>query len=234
MKTSTAPLNDGDQPAPVRLIVFAKAPRPGLAKTRLIPALGADGAARLAQRMLDHTLAQALAAQLGPVELCMSPAPDSPEWQSIELPANVGRSDQGAGDLGERMARAMDRALTAGQPVLLMGTDGPGLTAAFLQEAARKLAQHDAVLLPVRDGGYLLIGLRAPCPAIFQQMAWSTAGVASETLRRLAALNLSVWLGPTLHDIDDPQDLTLLPPDWGFSYDSGINPSSNGHLLLSI
>ena len=217
MTASTAPLNDGDQPAPVRLIVFAKAPRPGLAKTRLIPALGAEGAARLAQRMLDHTLAQALDAQLGPVELCMSPAPGSPEWQGIELPTTVGRSDQGEGVLGERMARAMDRALMAGQPALLMGTDGPALTAAILQTAARQLSQHDAVLLPVRDGGYLLIGLRAPCPAIFQQMAWSTAGVAAETLRRLAASNRSVWVGPTLHDIDDPQDLTLLPPDWEIS-----------------
>ena len=210
-----------DRPLPTHLIVFAKAPRPGLAKTRLIPALGAEGAARLARRMLNHTLAQALAAQAGPVELCMSPAPGSPAWQAIELPAAVECSDQGEGDLGERMARAMgrafDRALAASQPVLLMGTDGPGLTSEILQEAALQLAQHDAVLLPASDGGYLLIGLRAPCPAIFQQMAWSTAGVAAETLRRLALQNLSVWVGPTLDDIDDPQDLTLLPPDWEIS-----------------
>ena len=198
-----------------RLIIFAKAPVPGSVKTRLIRALGAEGAAALAQRMLAHVLAQAMAAQAGSVELCMSPAPGHPAWEKIALPAAVQRTDQGEGDLGARMARAVRR-VTAdhGQPVLLMGSDCPGLTAGILRESARQLRAHDAVLLPVADGGYVLIGLKSPCPALFDRMAWSTSSVALETRRRMARLGLRVWLGPLLHDIDEVADLAHLPPDF--------------------
>jgi rSAM/selenodomain-associated transferase 1 len=195
-----------------RLVVFAKAPQAGAVKTRLVPALGAQGAATLAHHMLRHTLEQALAAHVGPVELCMSPSPDDPAWQGVALPAGLERSDQGAGDLGQRMARAVDRVTTTlGQPVLLMGTDCPALTGERMAQAARELAQHDGVLIPVADGGYVLIGLHAPCPSLFANMAWSTPVVAGETLRRLAALDLRVWIGPRLHDIDTPEDLGHLP-----------------------
>ncbi|MEO7105314.1 MAG: DUF2064 domain-containing protein, partial [Rhodoferax sp.] len=98
--------------SPCRLVIFAKAPVAGAVKTRLIPALGAQGAAALAQRMLLHTLQQALASGAGPVELCMSPAPDAPAWTGIDLPEGIERSDQGEGDLGERMARAVHRVTT--------------------------------------------------------------------------------------------------------------------------
>jgi len=199
-----------------RLVVFAKAPQAGLVKTRLIPALGAQGAADLALRMLRHTLQQALAAtqsaNVGPVELCMSPGPDDPAWAGVELPAAVLRTDQGEGDLGQRMARAVERVTaTRGQSILLMGTDCPALSAARIAEAAQALAQHDAALVPVADGGYVLVGLQAPCPAIFADMAWSTPSVAAVTLQRLSALEQRVWVGPTLHDIDEPADLVHLP-----------------------
>ncbi|WP_341919171.1 TIGR04282 family arsenosugar biosynthesis glycosyltransferase [Polaromonas sp. YR568] len=195
-----------------RLVIFAKAPQPGAVKTRLIPALGADGAAALALAMLDHTLQQALAAGLDAVELCMSPAPGDPAWHGVALPAGVTCTTQGDGDLGERMDRAMQRALGLHQgTVLLIGTDCPALGSAHLREAARQLAEHDAVLLPVADGGYVLIGLQAPCPAIFRQMTWSTSTVAAETLQRLSALGLRVWQGPVLHDIDEAADLVHLP-----------------------
>jgi rSAM/selenodomain-associated transferase 1 len=195
-----------------RVVIFAKAPQPGAVKTRLILALGADGAAALARAMLDHTLQQALAAGLDAVELCMSPAPADPAWHGVALPAAVELTAQGDGDLGERMDRAMQRALAldAG-PVLLIGTDCPALDSEHLREAARQLAQHDAVLLPVADGGYVLIGLQAPCPAIFSNMVWSTSTVAAETLQRLAALGLRVWQGTMLHDIDEAADLVHLP-----------------------
>jgi rSAM/selenodomain-associated transferase 1 len=193
------------------LVIFAKAPQPGAVKTRLIPALGAEGAAALARRMLDHTLQQALATSVGPVELCMSPAPDDMDWQGVALPDGVQRTAQGEGDLGQRMARAVARITGQQEAVLLFGTDSPALTATHLMEAERQLARHDAVLLPVADGGYILIGLKAPCPALFTDMPWSTPAVAAETLRRMAALGLRVWQGPTLHDIDEPADLAHLP-----------------------
>ncbi len=198
-----------------RLVIFAKAPQPGAVKTRLIAALGADGAAALARSMLTHTLTQALATEMSAVELCMSPAPLDPAWQGFDLPAALTRTAQGDGDLGERMARAVERVTTQHQqPVLLIGTDCPMLTGARMTEAARELAQHDAVLVPAADGGYVLIGLKAPCPGIFTQMTWSTSAVAAETLRRLALLGLRVWQGPTLHDVDEPADLVHLPADF--------------------
>ncbi|QTN30630.1 TIGR04282 family arsenosugar biosynthesis glycosyltransferase [Rhodoferax sp. AJA081-3] len=201
-----------------RLVVFAKAPQPGLVKTRLISALGAQGAADLARRMLQHTLQQALAAHVGTVELCMSPAPSAPAWAGVSLPAGVECCDQGPGDLGQRMARAVDRVTdTLAQPILLMGTDCPALSAAHIAQAAQQLQHHDAVLVPVADGGYVLIGLHAPCPSVFaDDMAWSTAVVAGETLRRWAALGHSVWTGPMLHDIDEPGDLVHVPLKWRF------------------
>ena len=195
-----------------RIVVFAKAPLAGLAKTRLIPALGAEGAAELARQMLNHTLEQTLAAGANAVELCMSPAPSDPSWHGVTLPDSVERTSQGDGDLGTRMSRAMDRALALGRgAVLLMGTDCPGLTAAHIAQASQKIEQNDAVLLPACDGGYVLIGLRAPCPDLFTDMAWSTPVVAFETLHRMASCGLRVWQGPLLNDIDEPADLAYLP-----------------------
>lgn len=192
---------------PVRILIFAKVPLPGRAKTRLIPALGEAGAARLASRLLDHALAQALAAGVGPVELCMSPAPDALEWRAISLPPGIETSAQGDGDLGARMAGAARRRIAEGESVLLMGTDCPGLTAERLRTAAARLAEHDVVLHRAEDGGYPLLGLRTFHASLFQDMPWSTPQVAELTQERLAALGWRVWLGETLRDIDEPADL---------------------------
>jgi hypothetical protein len=202
---------------PVRIVIFAKAPVPGRVKTRLIPALGEAGAARLAARMLAHALEQALKAATGPVELCMSPAPDALEWAVIPLPAGIETSDQGAGDLGERMARAARRTIARGEAVLLIGTDCPELTAARFCEAAAQLSEHEAVLHCAEDGGYPLLGLRAFDASLFEAMPWSTPTVADLTLARMHALQWRVWLGDTLHDIDEAADLAHLPAHLGHS-----------------
>jgi len=202
---------------PVRIVIFAKAPVPGRVKTRLIPALGEAGAARLAAHMLDLALEQARVVAVGPVELCMSPAPDSPDWAGTPLPAGIETRDQGAGDLGERMARAAQRAIAHGEAVLLTGTDCPQLTAARLREAAAQLTSHDAVLHRAADGGYVLLGLRAFDASLFEDIPWSTAAVADLTLERMAALGWNVWLGETLRDIDEPGDLAAGWIDSGFS-----------------
>ena len=206
-----------------RLVIFAKAPQPGNVKTRLIPFLGAVGAAQLAHRMLAHTLTEAVAAltigHIDSVELCMSPPPSDLAWGDTPIPSCVLSSDQGQGDLGARMARAVARITAAEGPqqqarqqVLLVGTDCPALTVRHLGEAARQLQRHDAVLLPATDGGYVLLGLKEHCPPLFTDMAWSTAAVASITRMRLALSGRSMWQGPTLHDIDEPADLHALPP----------------------
>ncbi|MDP2787037.1 MAG: TIGR04282 family arsenosugar biosynthesis glycosyltransferase [Pseudomonadota bacterium] len=196
---------------PVRIVIFAKAPVPGRVKTRLIPALGAAGAARLAARMLDLALEQALEAAVGPVELCMSPAPGVAAWAAIPLPAAIETSDQGEGDLGERMARAARRVIENGESVLLIGTDCPQLTAARLSEAAARLAEHEAVLHRAEDGGYPLLGLQAFDASLFEDIPWSTSAVADLTLARMRALKWRVWLGDALHDIDEAADLVHLP-----------------------
>lgn len=206
----------------VRILVFAKAPVPGRVKTRLIPVLGAAGAARLARHLLGLALQQAGVAAVGPVELCMSPAPGHPDWADVVLPSGIQRSDQGGGDLGERMARAARRCIESGEAVLLTGTDCPALDAARLRAAAARLADHDAVLHPAEDGGYPLLGLNAFHPSLFADMPWSTAAVADLTLRRAAALGWRVWLGATLRDIDTPQDLVRAGPIPGFAFECGL------------
>ncbi|MBV6272515.1 TIGR04282 family arsenosugar biosynthesis glycosyltransferase [Alcaligenaceae bacterium CGII-47] len=200
---------------PVHIVVLAKAPVSGQVKTRLIPALGAQGAADLARDMLYNTLGHALAAGVGPVELCASPPEHDPAWQAIVLPATVSWSDQGAGDLGARMARAAQRIIATRSAILLIGTDCPKLDATAIRHAASVLAQYDAVMAPSFDGGYTLLGLNQFDPSIFTDIAWSTAEVASITRQRLTQLGWRTYSLPMMHDIDIPDDLQWLdtPPD---------------------
>lgn len=196
-----------------RIIVFAKAPQPGQVKTRLIPVLGSAGAATLATALLADALHRAQAADLGPVELCASPAIGHPAWSEVPLPPGLEFSDQGHGDLGVRMARACRRGLRQQPGVLLIGSDCPGLSPAHLRRAAEALASHDAALYPALDGGYPLLGLRACHPSLFAAMPWSTERVAALTLERLAGLGWRVWQGEALADIDTPADLGRLPQE---------------------
>jgi rSAM/selenodomain-associated transferase 1 len=199
-----------------RVVVFAKAPVAGLVKTRLIPALGAEGAAQLARRMLLHTLQEAAAAAVGPVELCVTPHPSDPVWQGFTSFEGVCWTEQVAGDLGVRMAEAARRASAAGEHVLLIGTDCPQLDAMHLRRATELLEHSDAVLYPTFDGGYALLGLRKYDPRPFAQIPWSTAAVADRTLERVHELGWSLTVGGMLHDIDEPTDLRWLPDGWRF------------------
>ena len=199
------------------IVVFAKAPQPGQVKTRLIPALGAEGAAALARRMLIHTLGEARQAGLGGVELCVSPAPVSPVWQAV-IPAaladGVQWQDQGEGDLGARLSRAAARLSAEAQAMLFIGSDCPALCADILRQAAAALDTHDALLIPSTDGGYVLLGLRRGDESLFNDIAWSTAQVAETTRARLLALGWRWAELPALRDVDEPADLACLPPDW--------------------
>jgi rSAM/selenodomain-associated transferase 1 len=185
-----------------RIVVFAKQPAPGQVKTRLIPALGAKGAARLAAEMLERTIAEALATGFE-VELCGDPDPAS--W--YRGPAET--AGQGEGDLGARLARAARRMIERG-PLLLIGTDCPGLDRLHLSAAADSLATHDAVIHPAQDGGYVLLGLSRFDRSIFDGIAWSTPTVAAATIARIAALGWSLDLRETLRDVDEPADLGLV------------------------
>ena len=189
-----------------RIVILAKAPVPGQVKTRLIPALGADGAAQLAERMLAATLAHAKAAAPARTELCVTPDPADPAWAG-RLPRGVALSTQGCGDLGARMAAAAQRVVRAGERIILIGTDCPELGSARLRAMATALEEHDAVMHPAQDGGYVLLGLSRFDPSLFSEIVWGSNTVDATTRARIKALGWSLFIGETLRDIDEPADL---------------------------
>lgn len=195
----------------MRLVVFAKAPVPGCAKTRLIPALGADGAARLHRHLVRRALATAVESGLGPVELWCAPDTGHPFFAECAAAFGCSLHAQPPGDLGLRMREGLE----AGLPALLLGSDAPGLTAEALRAAARELEQgRDAVLIPATDGGYVLIGLTRPAPGLFEDMPWGGPTVLEETRRRATRCALDLTEGPPCPDIDLPEDLVHCPPQW--------------------
>jgi uncharacterized protein len=195
-------------PEPVALAVLARAPVAGSVKTRLIPALGADGAAALQERLIERAVATACAAAIGPVTVWMTPAVPHPCFTALAARHAIALAAQPDGDLGARMLAACE---AAGGPALVIGTDCPILTAAHLQQAAQVLhAGTDVVVIPAEDGGYVLIGSRRPQPSLFAGMTWSTDTVMAETRRRLARLCLT-WQEPALlWDVDRPEDIARL------------------------
>jgi len=196
-----------------RIIIFAKAPQPGFAKTRLIPALGPMGASELACRMLLHMMQQTLLSGAQEIELCTTPEIQDESWRGIPIDSTILTTAQGTGDLGERMARASARASASGQSVLLVGTDCPALDAGLLQTAIADLHTHDSVMIPTFDGGYALLGFKRFHPTLFEKIHWSTASVAAITQERIKALSWTLKILPMLHDIDEPDDLQWLP-EW--------------------
>lgn len=196
------------------VIVFAKAPMPGYAKTRLARALGADGAARLAARMLAETLNNAVAAGIGPVELCCAPDDTHPAFRQALAAHPVTLTRQGDGDLGVRMHRALARNLAHHGRAVLIGTDAPGLTATYLRNAAQALQTVPAVFAPAVDGGYALIGLSKLLPGLFDDMPWSTPAVMAQTRDRLRRLHVAHTELPEVHDVDEPADLRHVPGGW--------------------
>lgn len=195
---------------PVAVAVFARAPVPGCAKTRLIPRLGAAGAAALQRAFILRTLHTAKAADIGPVCLCCAPDCADPLFQRCQQDYDVALWPQGGGDLGARMFAAFAELCAAG-PALLVGTDCPALTPAHLRDAARALREgSDAVFLPAEDGGYVLIGLRRAEAFLFADMPWGGSGVMAETRRRLRQ-NGWHWREPALlWDVDLPEDIDRL------------------------
>lgn len=191
----------------VRIVIFAKAPVAGFAKTRLIPALGEEGAAALAKQLIQHTVKEAHSADIGPVELCVTPDSQHTAWKALELPGTMKLSNQGYGDLGQRMAGAALRVINEGQSVILTGTDCPQLDSARLRTAAQALDKHDCSLIPACDGGYTLLGLRQFHSSLFRHIPWSTGGVADITRERIRTLGWSLVEFPPLPDIDEPADL---------------------------
>ena len=194
----------------MRIAVFARAPIPGEAKTRLVPTLGEEGAARLHAALVRRALEVAVASGVGPVELWCAPDAAHPFFRDCAAEFGVALRVQRGSDLGERMRAAFEAALGENAALVLIGSDCPALTPEAVREAAQALRGHDAVLAPAEDGGYVLVGLSRPQPGIFTGMAWGGAAVMAQTRERLARAG-ATWkeLG-TFWDIDRPEDYARL------------------------
>lgn len=193
------------------LIVFTRYPEPGQVKTRLIPALGAEGAARLQEELTRHILkiAQRFAATHD-IGLTVFFTGSSASRMQQMFGAGFTYQAQAAGDLGRRMFAAGADCLQWGSDrVVLIGSDCPEITAAILAQAFVALADHDLVLGPATDGGYYLIGVKALQPELFQGISWGTARVLRQTRQRAEELGLQVVLLAPLTDIDRPADLSV-------------------------
>ena len=200
--------------SPLMIAVFARAPVPGLAKTRLIPRLGADGAARLQAVLAEQALTRACAVPDAQITLWIAGDIDS-ALAAAFVTDNVRRfgiavRQQTGADLGARMQVAASAAKAAGRHLIIIGTDCPAQTPADLIEAHALLEHSDVVLQPALDGGYVLIGLRPSIhsyDAIFGDIEWGTEEVLSATRARLHTAKLSFRELRALPDLDRGEDL---------------------------
>ncbi len=195
----------------VGLAIMAKAPRVGAVKTRLCPPLRPPEAAELARCfLLDAVERVRSVAGAQPI---VAYAPVEAQGQFEEAAPGFTLIPQRGGDLGERQLDLIGEILGLGlQAALVIGTDSPTLPRECLDEAVSLVMAPDVdvVLGPTEDGGYYLIGLRAPCPALFEDMPWSTPVVLSRTLERAQRLGLRVACLPTWFDVDTGADLERL------------------------
>ncbi len=194
---------------PVGVAVMARAPVPGEAKTRLIPALGADGAAGLHAWMLARAVDTACAADIGPVRLWCAGDAAHPAFAALRERGEFSQCAQPEGDLGTRMLAALRGAAAPGG-ALVIGTDCPALTPGVLRAAAAGLRAFDAIVVPAEDGGYALIGMRVPRAEVLTGIGWGGEQVMAATRERLRALEWRWRELDTLWDVDRPADLERL------------------------
>lgn len=199
----------------IGLLIFTRYPEPGRSKTRLIPFLGAEGAAQLHRQMAAHTLHQArsLTEEISePLEITVWFTGGDFALMKTWLGSGITYQMQPAGDLGHRLLSALEHHFQHNaHPALVIGSDCPALTVPILIQALDALADHDLVLGPAEDGGYYLIGMKEVIPRLFANISWSSEQVLGESLAIAQQLGLSTALLPQLTDIDRPADLHRLP-----------------------
>jgi rSAM/selenodomain-associated transferase 2/rSAM/selenodomain-associated transferase 1 len=211
--------NDSTMPSDNHIMIFARYPVPGKAKTRLIPALGPEGAARMHRRMTEHVVSVARAVRkLGNaavwVHFTQGRERDFRAW----LGADLDYALQCAGDLGTRLLWAFKTAFQDGaKAALAVGSDVPGMTAEILRQGLEDLHDHDVVIGPAVDGGYYLIGMQSLHSELFTGIDWGTGRVCGQTLARIDSLGLKVAELPRLSDVDRSEDLPPLHGDIRFS-----------------
>ena len=199
-----------------RLLIFTRYPEPGATKTRLIPLLGPEGAAKLQRQMTEHLLSKiSRLARTRPLAVEIRFAGGDVRLMRNWLGADFLYAAQGDGELDQRMTIALTAAFDAGaNAAVLIGTDIPGITAEIIERAFDALRRNDAVFGPAADGGYYLVGLRErvprrALPTLFAGLPWGTNRVLALSLERATELALSVALLDDLEDVDRPDDLVV-------------------------
>ena len=198
------------------IALFARRPAGGRVKTRLIPLLGAQNAALLQAAFLQDSIRRALScAPKAAIYLYLTGEADLSLYGISQQAGNLRLREQPAGNLGERLTEAFRRLLHKHRRVVITGTDSPQLLPALLRQALRELRASDATLGPCPDGGYYLVGLRrglnpAELKRVFQGVRWSTRFTFRDTLRNLAALNLTCSVLGPVPDVDRPKDFLEL------------------------
>lgn len=189
----------------IKIGIFAKPPCPGLVKTRLIPDIGADKAARVYRYCLEYTLETVRQSGLE-FHLYLSEVCDEELFQDEEYSVQKGR------DLGARMFNAIrDLLVTSTDGAIIIGSDCLDITPGHLLQAAQELADHELVILPALDGGYALIACTRADPELFRNISWSSDQVLEQTLAHTERLDYRVSLLETVRDIDTLQDLEQYP-----------------------
>ena len=204
------------------LIVFTREPVAGETKTRLIPRLGARNAAALAHAFTLDALAKAQSLRV-PILIAGS-APGGARrasyFRTLARRFDAVLVDQGGGNLGAGMARALAPLCDAG--AVLIGTDTPSLPPKLLARNVALLRRTRVVLGPSLDGGYYFVGVRGPLPDIFRGIRWGSTQVLAETIRRLKRIRIPYALGPAWYDVDRWSDLMLLAAHLSLHADSGV------------
>ncbi len=196
-----------------RVLIFAKAPVPGQVKTRLIPRLGEEGAARLYTDLLRRIVSEFAGAGLCPVQCWCAPDFRHKLFEEMAARHGVRLEKQLGADLGARMYHAASVVLGDSDRVILVGADCPGLGVDYLGLALDGLEEGvDAVVGPAEDGGYILLGLKRAAAELFEDIPWGTGEVLAVTRRRLRELDWQWRELPVLWDVDRPQDLDRLNP----------------------
>ncbi|MDX2493854.1 MAG: TIGR04282 family arsenosugar biosynthesis glycosyltransferase [Desulfuromusa sp.] len=201
-----------------RLLIFSRYPVAGEAKTRLIPALGSEGAAQLHRRMTEYIVNIARSTHTSnsendygiTVHYTGAQLKDFRAWLGSEIQYKV----QPSGDLGQRMQDAFKAVFNNGAGHAIgIGTDAPGLSSAVLHQAFENLSNHDVVLGPAADGGYYLIGMNSFHPELFVGIDWGTEQVYEQTQKICTRFGLRVAELLMLNDVDRPEDLRTLRDD---------------------
>lgn len=213
-----------------QLILFAKKPAAGTSKTRLQPPLSPVHAAKVADILLRLSVSLAQQHWPGSVTLAVSPPPEDSCWSSFVQQHDISIRDQGPGELGERMYRALE---AAPGPAAVMGCDVPHCPPAVLRRAFHALAGGYNVVGPSLDGGYYLLGVQHASPCLFEGVDWGSGRVMAQTLLRAGMTGLYLQCLPALRDLDRWEDINEtrhhLPSLDRYLEQAGFSTAGDGH-----